>query len=435
MPTSEFDPIFVHASPRSGSTYFFNVLRRNEGLLCFNEAIIDGKHDLAKFRKVRKKKNIERNESKSWDLNHHFLDREDFDEFIEAWNHVMHLCPKFPAFQDYLPPKGVLSSELCRYLSGLMEHARSRGKRATLCEINSRGRAGALRATFGGFHIAQYRDPLSQFGSFVRAVIEGGFWGFLAFPATELGTCGTHPLYQIVPERWRAPLLPWLAETRAQHWASDAQYFAVVGSPEPETIEKVFRWHLFSWILTNLAAISYSDFILDIDRIYDDADYRVSAVGDLAKEIEATLDFSDVKKFVRYYKFETFDVAAVCAQVASAIESALRDGRLDEAVRSLGTQPPVISTVTAFELLLAKVHDSLSSMTSSADCRSISSEQWTAIALRNRKIWFNPSVRRLAQRVYPWAAPIGRAARRAGVWYRAKTGRVANLAVRVNSGV
>ena len=106
-----------------------------------------------------------------------------------------------------------------------------------------------------------------------------------------------------------------------------------------------------------MAAISYSDFILDIDRIYDDADYRVSAVGDLAKEIEATLDFSDVRKFVRYYKFETFDVAAVCAQVASAIESALRDGRLDEAVRSLGTQPPVISTVTAFELLLAKVHD------------------------------------------------------------------------------
>jgi hypothetical protein len=32
-----FVPIFVHASMRSGSTYFFNVLRRNSSLMCFNE--------------------------------------------------------------------------------------------------------------------------------------------------------------------------------------------------------------------------------------------------------------------------------------------------------------------------------------------------------------------------------------------------------------
>jgi hypothetical protein len=161
------EPIFVHASARSGSTYVFNVFRRNPALLCFNEAIIDGKRDYARFRKDQQASN------RHWDVNHHFLDRADYDEFIEAWDEVMHLCPEFPTFQDYLP-RGVLAADLAEFIGALIGYARAQGKRPVLCEINSRGRAGALRGTFGGFHIAQYRDPISQFGSYVRALVEGG---------------------------------------------------------------------------------------------------------------------------------------------------------------------------------------------------------------------------------------------------------------------
>jgi hypothetical protein len=35
----EHDPIFVHASPRSGSTYFFNVLRRNHFFCCVSRKL------------------------------------------------------------------------------------------------------------------------------------------------------------------------------------------------------------------------------------------------------------------------------------------------------------------------------------------------------------------------------------------------------------
>jgi hypothetical protein len=42
---SELDLISVQALMRSGSTYFFNVLRRNPSLMCVNEAIMDGKRD------------------------------------------------------------------------------------------------------------------------------------------------------------------------------------------------------------------------------------------------------------------------------------------------------------------------------------------------------------------------------------------------------
>jgi hypothetical protein len=415
---SEFDPIFVHASMRSGSTYFFNVLRRNTSSLCFNEAIMDGKKDYARFKRARKRDIASPKTTQKWDVNHHFLDRADFDEFIEAWDTVTNLSPKFPEFpefQDYFSPNGILPPELATYLSALMKYARSQDKRPVLCEVASRGRAGALRNAFGGFHVAQYRDPLSQFGSFIRGLIEGGTWTFLAAPVMELGTSRTHPLCRLVPEAWRPPNLPWRVENRAQFWGSNVQYFTIVASPRPQTIEKVFRWHLFSWILSNLAAISYSDITLDIDKLHDHSDYRTTVIDDLAQGIGVAPDFSDLRKFDRYYEFESFDVATVCGQVVSAIRSSVGDGRLDEALRTLGTQPPITPTATAVELLLAKISDSLESMATSTDRRFMSAAEWKALAEKNQKIWFNPGVRWLAEHVYPLAAPVVRAARRAGI--------------------
>jgi hypothetical protein len=411
---SEFDPIFVHASARSGSTYVFNVLRRIESLMCFNEAIIDGKRDYARFKKAHEREFLHR-EAQKWNLNHRFLERDDFEEFLEAWDEVMHLCPEFPTFYDYVPANGVLSAELSAYLSALMSYARSRGKRPVLCEINSRGRAGALRGTFGGYHIAQYRDPLSQFGSFIRALIDGGAWGFLSHPVTELGVNGGHPLYRLIPEVWRAPNLPWRADTRARRWASDARYIATTASSRPDAIEKLFRWHLFAWVLNNLAAISYSDLALDIDKISDDENYRASIVDKLALNLGAPPDLSDIRKFDRYYEFESFNVAAVCNQVIATIDNCLADGRLDKALGMLGTQPPIVRAAPATELLRGKIGVSLRSMAASPDRGHISAAEWKALARRNRKIWFKPSVRWLAQHVYPLAHPVVQAVRRAGI--------------------
>jgi hypothetical protein len=416
---SGFCPIFVHASPRSGSTYFFNTLRRNASLVCFNEAIIDGKHDLARFRH-RKGYITQSNTVPLWDVNHQFLDREDFDEFIEAWDAVMHLCPKFPAFVEYLPTNGRLSLELTAYLNALIGYAQSQGKRPVLCEINSRGRVGALRGAFGGFHIAQYRDPLSQFGSFIRAVVEGGFWGFLAFPATELGTSGAHPLYLIIPEPWRAPMLGWHAATRAQHWASDAQYFATVGSSRPEQLEHVFRWHMFSWVLTNLAALSYCDLGLDIDKVHDDGNYRASIIDNLSRSLGVLVDFDGIRKFNRYYEFEAFDAFAISDQVTSVVHAAAKDGRLASAIRNLGNLPPTTPLATGIDLLFAKISDSKTSMqNNNSRCR-VTSEEWESIAEVNRKIWFSPEIRCIVQHLYPLVAPIARTGRRLKTWYKGR---------------
>jgi hypothetical protein len=412
---TEFEPIFVHASARSGSTFFFNVLRRDPSLLCFNEAIIDGKLDYARFRGQRVHSFDKVDGPQKWDVNHHFLDRPDYAEFIEAWDEVMHLCPAFPTFQDYLPLNGLMSTDLVAYFAALMRYARSRGQRPVLCETNSRGRAGALRSAFGGYHIAQYRDPLSQFGSLLRALLEAGSWGFLAHPAVELGVGAEHPLYQLVPEKWRAPHFPWLADTRAHRWASDARYMTVVASPDPNNVVRVFGWHLFAWMLNNLAAVSYSDLALDIDRAHDDETYRDFVVEGLMEVTGAPPDFGGIRKFDRYYEFDFFDIAAVCREVEAAIQATLADGRLEAALRMLGIQPPVVSAKVASELLMQKLRNSLAAMQRSCARKSISAMEWKAIVGKNRKIWFNPGIQFLAARFYLLVAPVVRMARRAGV--------------------
>lgn len=409
-----YNPVFVHASARSGSTYVFGVLRRYSSLICFNEAVIDGKLDYAKFPRASDHA-PEVGEPKKWDVNHHFLDREDYEEFLDAWDDVMHLCPEFPTFLDYLPTGGVMRPDLIAYLAGLMKFARGQNKRPALCEINSRGRAGALRDTFGGYHVAQYRNPLSQFGSFVRALIDGGTWGFLSHPVTELGVNASHPLYGLVPQQWRVPNFPWRADTRAHRWGSDARYIAFTASSQPETVQRLFRWHMFAWLLNNLVAICYSDLALDVDKAHDDAAYRAIIMNALAAELGAPPDFSDISKFERYYEFESFDMALVCEEVVGAIGRAAGDGRLDAAVRTLSANPPVVAAGNAAELLICKIRESVAAMAASTGRRRFTAVEWEKVAARNRKLWHQPSIRWVAEHIYPLAAPVGRMVRRAGL--------------------
>ena len=403
-------PIFVHASPRSGSTYVFNVLRRMGELIAFNEAINDvfsyyGKVTLRRFRQGQK-----------WNVNHQFLDRDDFHEFVEAWDEVMGLYPAFPSFRDYLPVGGQIRRDLREYLDGLICYARRKGRRAALCEIHSRGRAGALRAAFGGFHVAQFRDPISQFGSFFRALDEGGQWNYLVFPLMELGLTGDHLLYQVVPERWRVPLLPWPERDRAQRWASSIRYISVVASTESGALERNFRWHIFSWFLSTLASVSYSDCLLDIDKLHDDPAYRRSISGALGGEIGAEPDFSDLSNFRRYYEFEGVDISAICDEVVASVRSAVADGRLGRSIASLGSDPRKIDVRESVDLLEAKLVESLDRFRTTQDRRRVGVEDWNSLVHQHRMIWCKPAIRMVAQRMYPLGAPVARLARLIGVW-------------------
>jgi hypothetical protein len=402
-------PIFVHASHRSGSTYFFNVLRRIERLICFDEAISD------EFSYFSKNDFIRRDAQGARDRGHYFLTRYPKAEYVEVWDHVMALYPPAPAFRDYVPRGGILSSELQRYLSAFLAYASADGKRVAFCEVFSRGRAGALRQAFGGFHVAQYRDPLSQFGSSFRTLQEFGGWTFMIIPLRELGLSADNPFYSIIPEAWRVPLLPWPTNDRARRWASTEEYLSMILSSEPGALERVFRWHLLSWFLNNLAAIVHSDFVLDIDKLYDDLEYRESTRDILRAEVGVAPDFSDLTKFTRYYKFECVDIALVCDEIVAAIDTAQENGKLNAAIASLSKRKPTVPATVAIKMLRAKIDGALAEMVSTDKIIHVTSNDWKNIVQKYRHLWANPQLRCAMRYIYPFALPIVQAARMIGL--------------------
>lgn len=405
--SAQYDPVFVHASMRSGSTYFFDVLRRDPFLMCFNEAIIDGRKDT--LRTVRRHRVGDVSVEGGFDPNHHFLERPDYEEFLVAWDEVMHLCPDYPEFVDYYPIDGAIPVGLIEYLGALMKFARTRDKRPVLCEVNSRGRAGAFRSRFGGYHIAQYRDPLSQFGSAVRAIMDGGGWGYLVSPAAELGSASGHPIVELIPRDWRPPALPWRTDAPSAWWSANIQYMALVSSTPPENM---FRWHLLSWALSNLAATIHSDLSMDIDRLSDDPDYRARTVERIENALQVRIDLGSLKKFDRYYVFETFEVASVCDDVISLVGDRIRDGRLAAALRMLAVQPPLVPVEEACRMIMQKLEASLTAMAACERQVHVARSEWDGVCRRNRRIWYRPALRRLAETAYPLAAPMMAVARR-----------------------
>ena len=272
----------------------------------------------------------------------------------------MDVYPRAPAFREYVPRDGVISSELRAYIAALIQYAAASGKRAAFCEIFSRGRAGALRHAFGGFHVAQYRDPISQFGSSFRALQEFGAWTFMIIPSQELGPNAENPLYLLLPETWRVPVLPWPANSRAQRWASTEEYLAMILSSVPGALEKVFRWHLLSWFVNNLAAIVHSDYLLDIDQAFDDPKYRKRVSEVIRSEIGVAPDFSDLTKFSRYYHIrECRRWFAVCGEIVDLISTAQENGKLDAAITASSKGKPIMSSAVAMKILRAKMDRSL----------------------------------------------------------------------------
>jgi hypothetical protein len=402
-------PIFVHASHRSGSTYFFNVLRRMEHLCCFDEAI----HDSYTY---YGKKNFARRVARGqWNWSHSFLELHSRAEFVEAWDDVMHAYPRAPAFRDYVPRDGTVSGELRAYLTALIQYASAIGKRAAFCEIHSRGRAGALRHAFAGFHVTQYRDPFSQFGSSFRALQEFGAWTFMMIPLQELGPSGDNPLYLIIPEAWRVPVLPWPADNRAQRWASTEEYLSMILSPEPGALERVFRWHLLSWFLNNLAAIVHSDFVLDIDKAFDNLEYREAVREVLCSEVGVSPDFSDLTKFSRYYCFEDLDIVRICDEVIGVISTAQENGRLEQAIATLSENKPIMSSAVAVKTLRAKIDNALPEIASTDKLIRVTSNDWKNMVRRRRHVWANPQLRCAMRYLYPFALPMVQAARMIGV--------------------
>lgn len=335
------EPIFIHGSARTGSTFVYNALRKDKSLMVFNEAIIDGKRDYMDLPKTWE-------HSEGW-VNQAFLGTEpDYVEFLEA-REAFALCPEYPSFQGF-------TFELYRYIAALIRAAQDRGRRPVFCEINSRPLARRLKLAFGGHHVTQVRNPVSQFGSFVRALIEGKTWGFLAQPIMELA------YYPPEYSRWPVPVYRRNVSSRGAHWRSDARYIAFAARQKPEDL---FRWHFLSWAINNSRAMEVSDAVLDIDNP--------------SQCLPVPVDWTGYKRFDRFYSFD-FSYSNVIEEVLSA--------------RAFMGDPYMAAAYATVDL--------------SGKWETVSDSDWRELQRSARKLWHNPVVGWAAGLAYPIVAPIGR---------------------------
>lgn len=338
------DPIFIHASARTGSTFTYHCLRRDPALMVFNEAIIDGK--------PRSLGPPTLSGSTGW-ANQDFLTAPDYIEFLDC-PEAMADCPEFPTFTDWTP-------KLERYLAKLIRAAQAKGRRPVFCEINSRPMAGWLRDKFGGYHLTQIRDPISQFGSFLRALFEGHTWGYLQHPLIELA---------IYNPGLGTPKLPWDISSRAAHWISDARYTALAASLSSE---ELFRYHFLSWLVNNNNAIKHShNWFLNTDP---------------NPTFPIEVDWSGRKYFDRYYSLN-FSYGFVVQDCISHVK--VNSDLINIAAES-------VAQYTQSPQYFVSIHE------------------WEAARSRARKLWHNSTIRWLAGKTYPFAAPVGRALRSAGL--------------------
>ena len=157
-------PVFIHAAPRTSSTWFWSKFRAVPSTLCYYEPFNDKLVWLTPDRANTLKHN-------SWESRHTPTDPyyREYGPLIQKTNGVELFDPAM-AFQWFIPEGGLRGELRPRekdYLSLLIRHANKVGKTPVFGGWRSLGRVWAIKQAFGGFNIFQYRNLWQQWLSMV----------------------------------------------------------------------------------------------------------------------------------------------------------------------------------------------------------------------------------------------------------------------------
>jgi hypothetical protein len=271
------DPIFIHAWWRSGSTYIWSKLRENKSCRCYYEPLHER---IAELNLAAIKAPPELEVSRA--LRHPVPKKHYFAEYAKLLRSgSLHYFPEL-AYLRYLLLPDQADDRLRNYLDGLISSASAAKHRAILCFCRSQMRSAWMKQALGGIHVAQIRNPVDQWASFQ---IDSYFTFNMIMIALKLRDLHPRAFAHIEPfERFahglsKRPSLP--AELIAKYFVSQ-----FVNQRD------CFDVFLVIWIASALQAIAYCDFLLDIDLLSTDPDYRITA-SRWFDSISCPVDFSD----------------------------------------------------------------------------------------------------------------------------------------------
>jgi hypothetical protein len=275
-------PIFVHAWWRSGSTYVWSKLRKHRSLSCFFEPLNPSIADLT-LTGVSESPDI----ADSRNLRHPDLTKHYFSEYADLIRSGRVRYSRELAYDRYLLLPDQIDQLLYDHIQSLISEATSAQRRAMLCFCRSQMRSAWMRQTFGGIHVAQIRNPADQWSSFksFQSEIRPNFAVDMIIVALKLRDLHPQAFTHVDPFEHFAQQL---AKRRSLPTELIREYFLVPFVRQRDC----FDIFMVIWIASALQAIAYSDFLLDIDRLSTDLNYR-STASRWFDSIGCPIDFAD----------------------------------------------------------------------------------------------------------------------------------------------
>jgi hypothetical protein len=270
-------PVFLHAWWRSGSTYVWSKLRENKSCRCYYEPLHER---ISTLDLTATKKDPDSELSRA--LRHPTTNKPYFAEYARlVRSGRLHYSPDL-AYNRYLLQPDQTDQGLRNYLDELISSAHAANRRPVLCFCRSQMRSAWMKRHFGGFHVAQIRNPADQWASFK---VDRYFLSKMLFIALKLRdlypdafVC-SQPFERFARQVSKQSSLP--AEVFTHYFVDP-----FINSTDCLDIFLVF------WIASALQAISYCDFLLDIDLLSNDLGYRKVATH-WFDSIGCGVDFSD----------------------------------------------------------------------------------------------------------------------------------------------
>lgn len=273
--------MFLHGGWRCGSTYIWSRFRCSPQAMCFYEPF----HEMLAWCNTRK---IRRVTSASWDSRHPPLDRPYRSEYgsLIWWRGVPGYREDF-AVARYFPGADGAKREIC-YLRRLLDHASRAGKRAVLGFSRSLARSGALKRALGGYHILLVRDAVQQWLS-CRSYRIGQADAYF-----EL--CHFLILALAPPESPAGRLAQRLGLPRPRPRRFREQLEFMLRALSPWSEELSFRAFFAVYALSYRLARTHADLTLDVDRLYESADYRGAVCSTILARTGLAITFDECRR-------------------------------------------------------------------------------------------------------------------------------------------
>jgi hypothetical protein len=270
------DAVFLHTGWRSGGTWIWSQCRAIPHVCGFYEPLHE---QAARFRR----RDVATMRPGSWQSNHSDTPPyfEEYRELIDRNGRgVARYDSRFAFDTFFRSPDEPSDPDLETYLDTLLAGPRARGKLPVLKFCRSMGRVGWLENLFPqALHLVVLRDPLAQFHSIQRLLLQQRNRYFALAPLLVLARNAGHPAVREAAQRLGVTLpalhsvdMDYAVETCWRHIrrASAAEHY---------------RGFLAFWTLCAVTALQSEAQVIDMDAIGSDAAHRLSIEAALGSHI------------------------------------------------------------------------------------------------------------------------------------------------------